>query len=209
MNRRLSLIPAVVAVLALLSAACGSSSSSSSSNVTASTTSATRTSSTAATVTTTVTKTATAPGTSAAATQCLASELKLTSLGQQGGMGHGELGFSLRNTSSKPCRTGGYPGVLFLDGAGRSLTTVPTRVTRDFFGTTPVVAITLSPGEAASFRLGTTHEAQGSATCTTAVGVQVIAPNDTATMRTTVPNGIYECQTVTVSPLRPGPTAYP
>jgi hypothetical protein len=156
-----------------------------------------------------VTKTATTPGAGAAATQCLASELKLTSLGQQGGMGHGELGFSLRNTSSKPCRTGGYPGVLFLDGAGRSLTTVPTRVTRDFFGTTPVVAITLSPGEAASFRLGTTHEAQGSATCTTAVGVQVIAPNDTATMRTTVPNGIYECQTVTVSPLRPGPTAYP
>jgi hypothetical protein len=39
--------------------------------------------------------------------------------------------------------------------------------------------------------------------------VQVIAPNDTATLRTSVPNGIYECQTVTVSPLRPGPTAYP
>jgi hypothetical protein len=82
-------------------------------------------------------------------------------------------------------------------------------VTRDFFGTTQVVRITLSPGEAASFRLGTTHEAQGSATCTTASGVQVIAPNDTATLRTSVPNGIYECQTVTVSPLRPGPTAYP
>ena len=206
MNRRLIL---TVAVLVLLLTACGSSSSSSSTNVTASTTSATSTSSTAATVTTTVTKTATTPAASAATTQCLASELKLTSLGQQGGMGHGELGFSLRNTSSKPCRTGGYPGVLFLDGAGRSLTTVPTRVTHDFFGTTPVVPITLSPGEAASFRLGTTHEAQGSATCTTAMGVQVIAPNDTATMRTTVPNGIYECQTVSVSPLRPGPTAYP
>jgi hypothetical protein len=206
MNRRLILF---VVVLAMLLVACGSSSSSSSStSVAASTSAATSTSSTASTTTTTVTKTATTPA-SAATTQCVASDLKLTSLGQQGGMGHGELGFSLRNTSSKPCHTGGYPGVLFLDGAGRSLTTRPTRVTRDFFGTTQVVRITLSPGEAASFRLGTTHEAQGSATCTTAVGLQVIAPNDTATMRTTVPNGIYECEAVTVSPLRPGPTAYP
>ncbi len=124
-------------------------------------------------------------------------------------MGHGELGFSLLNSSPKPCRTGGYPGVLFLDSASRSLTTTPTRVTRDFFGTAPVVRITLAPGQSASFRLGTTHEAQGNATCTTASAIQVIAPNDTAKLRTTVPNGVYECQTVTISPLRPGASAYP
>jgi uncharacterized protein DUF4232 len=124
-------------------------------------------------------------------------------------MGHGELGFSLRNAGARPCRTGGYPGVLFFDSAGRSLPTAPTRSTRDFFGTAPVTKLTLGSGQSASFRLGTTHEAQGSATCTTAAGVQVIAPNDTATLRATVPNGVYECQAVTVSPLQPGPSAYP
>jgi Protein of unknown function (DUF4232) len=204
MNRRL--IP-TVAILALVLAGCGSSSSSSSTRASAATRAKTVTTTLSYTVT--ATKTGTAPQTTSPSAPCLASVLKLTWLGQQGGMGHGELGFSLQNISSKPCRTGGYPGLLFLDGAGRSLTTVPTRVTRDFFGTTPVVQITLSPGQSASFRLGTTHEAQGSATCTTAAAVQVIAPNDTATLRTKVPDGIYECQTVTVSPLRPGPTTYP
>jgi hypothetical protein len=139
----------------------------------------------------------------------VASDLALSALGQQGAMGHGELGFALRNTSADPCRTGGYPGVLFLDHRGRPLPTVPTRATRDFFGTAPELAITLAPGQSASFRLGVTHEAQGNATCTTAAGLQVIAPNDTATLHTTIPNGAYECQTVTVSPLRPGRSAYP
>jgi hypothetical protein len=141
---------------------------------------------------------------------CVAAELALSSLGQQGGMGHGELGFAFKNTSSATCRTGGYPGVLFLDQAGHTLPTASTRVTRDFFGATPVVRITLAPGQSASFRLGVTHEAQGNASCTTASALQAIAPNDTATLQTAIANGgAYECQTVTVSPLRPGSTAYP
>jgi hypothetical protein len=204
MNRGLILISVAVTVALT---GCGSSSSSSSSDVAAST--SVTAGAPAKTTTTTVTTTATtAPAASTAATQCLASDLKLTWLGQQGGMGHGELGFSLRNASSKPCRTGGYPGVLFLDSAGRSLPTAPTRITRDFFGSAPLTRITLSPGQSASFRLGTTHEPQGNATCTTAAAVQVIAPNDTATMRVAVPNGVYECRAVTVSPLRPGASAY-
>ena len=37
----------------------------------------------------------------------------------------------------------------------------------------------------------------------------MIPPNDTATLRTKIPNGAYECQDANVSPLRAGASAYP
>ncbi len=138
--------------------------------------------------------------------------LALSFLGQNGGLGHGELGFALRNVSGAHCRTYGYPGVLFVDRAGAPLPTVPTRTTHDFFGAVPVRALVLGPGASASFRLGVTHVAPGSdssAGCATAYGLQAIAPDDTATIRTATPDGAYECRTVTVSPLAPAHSAYP
>ena len=38
---------------------------------------------------------------------------------------------------------------------------------------------------------------------------QVIPPDDTATLRISIPNGAFECQTTTVSPMQPGDSAYP
>jgi hypothetical protein len=207
MNRGLILI-----AVALLVTACGSSVSSSSKGAASTSTST----STSARHVSPPGETANAGGagtvTSQAHTQlppCVAADLSLSFLGQQGGLGHGLLGFTLRNKSASSCRTGGYPGVLFLDSSGRGLTTASQRVTHDFFGTAPVVPIVLDPGQSTSFRLGTTHVPQGSATCTTAAALQVIPPNDTATLKTTIPNGAYECQALTVSPLRPGVSAYP
>ena len=66
----------------------------------------------------------------------------------------------------------------------------------------------LTPGSSASFRLGVTHGVSSTADCTTAYGLQVIPPDDTATLRTHIPGGAYECRTATVSPLRPGTSAY-
>jgi hypothetical protein len=143
--------------------------------------------------------------------RCVAGDLQLSFLGGQGATGHGELGFALRNTSDRPCTTGGYPGVLFLDKAGHPLPTTPTHTTDDFFGHTTLAALTLAPGKRASFRLGVSHVGRGGSDkgCTTAAGLQVIAPNDTATMRLTLPpGGAAECGgTVSVSPLQPGTTA--
>ncbi len=130
-------------------------------------------------------------------------------MGQQGATGHGELGFALRNTGSSSCATFGFPGVLFLNRAGGPLPTASTRTTHDFFGSTPAVALVIAPGASASFRLGVTHGISSSAGCTTAYGLQVIPPNDTAALRVTIPGGAYECGTATVSPLRPGDSAYP
>jgi hypothetical protein len=83
------------------------------------------------------------------------------------------------------------------------------RTTHDYFGSAPEVALVLAPGQSASFRIGVTHGMTSTAGCTTAYGLQVIPPDDTATLRTQIANGTYECRTASLSPLRPGASAYP
>jgi hypothetical protein len=139
---------------------------------------------------------------------CRAGDLSLAYLGGQGATGHGELGFLLRNTSSVTCGSYGYPGIQFLAKNGSALPTQPHHTTFDFFGRTRLRLVILHPGRTMSFRLGVTHGAATSAGCTTAAGLQVIAPNDTSTLRTTIPGGAYECTAATVSPVAPGSSAY-
>jgi hypothetical protein len=136
--------------------------------------------------------------------------MSLSYLGGQGATGHGELGFALRNTSSQTCSTYGYPGVQFLDKAGRALPTTSIHTTQDFFGSLPKLPLTVAPGATVSFRLGVTHGMTSTAGCTTAYGLQAIPPNDTGTLRTAIGNGgAYQCRTATVSPLQRGTTAFP
>lgn len=140
---------------------------------------------------------------------CLAAGLALSFLGQQGATGHGELGFALRNTGAASCNTIGYPGVQFLSRSGALIPTSPTHTTNDFFGRSPLRQLVVGPGQTVSFRLGVTHGIASSAGCTTAYGLQVIPPNDTATLHVSIPDGATECGTATVSPLRVGSSAYP
>lgn len=141
--------------------------------------------------------------------QCVAADLALSFLGGQGATGHGELGFELRNISNSTCHTYGYPGVLFLDRAGKALPTDSTRTTQDFFGSVPENKLDVAPGQSVSFRLGVTHGAASPVGCTTAYGLQVIPPDDTATLHVAIVNGgAYECRTATVSPLQPGTSAF-
>jgi Protein of unknown function (DUF4232) len=216
-HHRMRLAAAVLsALIALTIAACGGSSNSAATSTTqdvpatSSTTTTAGASTTApASTTTVVTSTVSSTTTAAGPPPCVAADLSLSYLGQQGATGHGELGFALRNTSSRSCHTYGYPGVLFLDKGGHALPTDSTRTTRDFFGTAPEVPLVIAPGSNVSFRLGVTHGVTGTADCTTAYGLQVIPPDDTHTVVTTIPGGAYECRTATVSPLRPADSAYP
>jgi hypothetical protein len=133
-------------------------------------------------------------------------------VGQQGATGHGELGFALRNMSASSCHTIGYPGVQFLSKTGSPLPTVPTHTTRDLAGSAPLGPLAVAPGGTVSFRLFVTHfgSSGSSAGCTTAYSLQVIPPNDTASVRVAIGDGGgFECRTVTVSPLQPGRSAYP
>jgi hypothetical protein len=143
----------------------------------------------------------------ASANQCKAAGLSLAFLGGQGATGHGELGFSLKNTGST-CSTGGYPGIQFLAKDGAALPTTPQHTTSDFFGSLPLKPVSLDPGQTTSFRLGVSHGGGSDSGCNTAYGLQVIAPNDTATLRVQIPNGASECGTTTVSPLQAGDAAY-
>jgi Protein of unknown function (DUF4232) len=199
------------AAAALSLAACGGSSNSSSraAAVTAPPTTATTTAPPTTTTATTTAATTTAVTTPAGPPPCHAAGMTLSFLGGQGATGHGELGFALRNTGGQTCSTYGYPGVQFLDKSGQPLPTVPSHTTQDFFGTLPETALTVPPGSSVSFRLGVTHGQTSSAGCTTAYGLQVIPPNDTAALKAVIANGAYECQTATVSPLQRGTSAYP
>jgi hypothetical protein len=142
------------------------------------------------------------------ANACRASGLALSYLGGQGATGHGELGFALKNTGSA-CSTGGYPGIQFLSQAGAPLPTTPEHTTSDFFGHLPLAPLAVRPGQSVSFRLGVSHGGGSGAACSTAYGLQVIAPNDTATLHVNLPNGASECGATTVSPLQSGLSAYP
>ena len=159
--------------------------------------------------------TSSAPATTTATTTaqagpqaCRAADLALAFVGGQGATGHGELGFALRNTGTSSCSTGGYPGIQFLDRSGGALQTTPTHTTSDFFGTLPLAPVTVRPGESFSFRLGVSHGGGSSALCQTAYGLQVIPPNDTATLRVDIPGGASECGATTVSPVQPGTSAF-
>jgi hypothetical protein len=200
----------LVLAASLALASCGSSSSSSSSTapVAASTSTTTATSTGSATSSSSSPSVATTP-VLRRPPRCRAAGLALRFLGQQGATGHGELGFSLRNVSGARCRTFGFPGILFLGPSGQALPTVAVRRTHDLFGSAPAVSIILARGARASFRIGVTHGINSSAGCRTAAGLQVIPPDDTVPIRTTIPNGAYECMQATVSPLRPGLSAYP
>jgi Protein of unknown function (DUF4232) len=200
---------ALPAALAMALAACGGSSHSSSRAAAATPSNPPSTPATTPAVAVTTATTPT-PAPTAGPGPCRAADLSLSYLGGQGATGHGELGFALRNTGSQTCNTYGYPGIQFLDRAGRPLTTVPSHTTQDFFGTLPKVPLTVAPGATVSFRLGVTHGITSSAGCATASALQVIPPNDTATLKTTIGNGgAYECQTATVSPIQRGTSAYP
>jgi hypothetical protein len=206
---RTSLGLGAAAAIALMLAACGGSSPPRPSAVVVTTISSApaTTATTTATTTTATTQTSTTP---AGPPPCRAANFSLSYIGGQGATGHGELGFALHNTSATTCSTFGYPGVLFLDRNGKPLPTTPTHTTQDFFGSLPEAALTVAPGATVSFRLGVTHGISSSAGCTQAYALQVIPPNDTASLRTTISNGGgYECQTATVSPLQRGTSAYP
>jgi hypothetical protein len=140
--------------------------------------------------------------------QCRAADLLLSYLGGQGATGHGELGFALRNSSAHACHMFGYPGIQFVDRAGRPLPTSSIRATEDFFGHSPLRRLSVAPGRMISFRLDVTHGSGSSAPCPTAAGLRVIPPKDTHTLATSISSGAYECGRATVSPLQPGNSAY-
>jgi len=139
---------------------------------------------------------------------CRPADLALSFLGGKAATGHGLLGFALKNTSSTTCATSGYPRVRFLDKAGRPLPTIAAHTTEDFFGSAPMRRLRVAPGASVSFRLGVADGSTSTADCVTAYGLQMIAPSNAAPLRTLIPDGVYECERITVTPVQPGDSSY-
>jgi hypothetical protein len=164
----------VVAAAALITAltACGSSSNSSKSTTTA--TSSTSTSGNATTSTTS--------GGSATTGACAASDLAI-GLNTSGSGAAGSVYYTLKftNTSGHSCTLAGYSGVSGVNSAGTQLGSAAGRNT-----TTPATTVTLASGATAISTLQITDVGNFTAsTCgpTTAAGLRVFAPNQTASTR--------------------------
>lgn len=141
---------------------------------------------------------------------CVAADLKPAFLGTNGAAGTIAIGFALTNTSGAPCHTYGWPGVQLESRAGAPLPTNATRSTSDPIGSTPVSEIVLRPGEQVSFRMLMSDFAQnGGANCPNASQLQIIAPDDTATLSVRIGGGIPACGKGTLSPLVTGAGAWP
>jgi hypothetical protein len=204
------IVTALLALVALVCAGCGGSATSTTQRT------VTRTVTEPATTTQTTGTGGSATGTASTSTTaaippCTASKLALLYQGSNGAAGSLALYFALRNTSTAPCHTYGYPGVLFLAKSGASLPTNATRTTHDPLGAIPVAPIVIEPGRIAGFRVvaNLLGESGSGAGCTTAYGLQAIAPDDTAPMRTTIPHGVPWCKLATVTPLRLGSAVPP
>jgi hypothetical protein len=201
-------IAAAGAAAALLSA-CGSGSPAASRQRTPTTVTVTVTSS--GTSSTTGTGSATTTTTTAAAGACTASTLTPRFVGSNGATGNVVLNFTLTNSGSSACHTYGWPGVAFTGAGGALLPTHVERTSEDLLGSTPAQGLTIQPGQEVSFRMVAPDQnsAGGTSGCVAANGVQIIAPNDTATMHVTIGSALTECGRASVSPLLSGGSAAP
>jgi hypothetical protein len=147
---------------------------------------------------------------SVSAAACVAADLTPVAAPPNGATGTVVLGFILKNTSPQACSTYGWPGIAFVDSAGDPVATQTTRTTSDILGSTPPRTFSIAAGGEASFRV-TVHDSNdqgGESGCGSYATVQIIAPNDTATMRVKLPDGPAEvCGAAAVSPLEPGTSA--
>jgi len=150
------------------------------------------------------------PSAGGGSTECVAADLKPSFLGTNGAAGTIAVGFALTNVSSSTCTTYGWPGVLLLSSTDQALPTDAVRTSSDLLGATPASNISLAPGQKASFRIIASDFASGStASCPSATALQIIAPNDTATLKVAISGGIPACGRTTLSPMMVGTSAWP
>lgn len=90
-----------------------------------------------------------AVGATPAPPRCLTSQLRLTFVDAQAGLGHRYEDYALKSVAPTPCRLFGYPGVILLDAHGHALTSSHATVTR--WTVSPRRTVVLTPGQRAFF----------------------------------------------------------
>jgi hypothetical protein len=134
--------------------------------------------------------------------RCTTSGLALRANGGSAATGHALAVFELRNTSSKPCRILGYPGVRVLDASGATLTDAQ-RAPGFILDDRPPAAVTVSAGQVAYFGVESANVCQGGGDPKPAASLRVTPPDETAAL--TVAATVNVCPgtpSVLVSPVR-------
>jgi hypothetical protein len=135
---------------------------------------------------TTTTTTASTSSTAANSTRCVSSNLTGAIAGTQGGAGTFEVTIALKNTSTTPCTTGGYPGLQLVGASGTSLPTTTVRGGPLSFERITPVSLTVPAGGTVWFNVGYSDvPTGGESSCPVAASLQVIPPNDTTHLTVT------------------------
>ena len=144
---------------------------------------------------------------------CTASQLSLSRVGGDAGMGNRVATLALRNTGAQPCELTGYPSVALTDAEDTPVTTVRNEQTpqnhfRNGPEPTPVVLPTQGLAEFDIAWNVVPNEAMGQTECPEATGLRVTPPGVTGTVSLAM--DVSPCSGyLRVSPLRPGTAAVP
>ncbi|MGH8987545.1 MAG: DUF4232 domain-containing protein [Acidimicrobiales bacterium] len=129
----------------------------------------------------------------ASSSACQTSDLRVVDVGQGGAAGTQEVSFSLTSTSSTPCVTYGYPGLLLLSTSGAALPTTVIRGGALHFEDIAPARVTLHSGETAYFNVGFNDVQSSTGTCSVAHHVEVTPPTATAHATVQVEPDIDAC----------------
>ena len=136
--------------------------------------------------------------------RCGASSLAVALVDGRAALGHGLDIFELRNTSARPCRLAGYPGVELLDPGSRVLAQGERRPGY-ILGDRPPSPVTIAPGAAAYFGVEFLNACPDDQPAGVSDRLRAIPPDDTAAVL--VPARITVCtkRDILVSPVRQRP----
>jgi hypothetical protein len=160
-----------------------------------------RTTSTTSLAASSTSSSSTAPPTTTAVDRCSTTSSQVAKLEGLAATGHFLSMYSVKNTSGRPCRVLGYPGVSLLDTGGRVMAQGQRKAGFILTDRAPT-ALTVAPGQAAFFGIESTSVCTGDDAGAMSDTVQVTLPDDT--VPAVVADQIVVCAqpNILVSPVR-------
>jgi hypothetical protein len=130
--------------------------------------------------------------TTIASTECKSTVLTVTHGAPSGAAGHVGFDLAFRNDSQKPCTLTGFPGVSFIDAAGKQ---IGEPVDRNSVAYLPVI---LEPGETGYALVVVTNPDVANCTSAVPAKIRVLPPNETRPVLIASLDGLRVCAAQTV-----------
>ncbi|MEU2287062.1 DUF4232 domain-containing protein [Streptomyces sp. NPDC013178] len=150
-----------------------------------------------------LTRPSASPATTAPSARCRTADLRASIGPNDPGAGQENFAVVLTNGSGRTCTVYGFPGIAFVDGAGKAVTPDPERATGQEEPT-----VTLNPGASAWSALTFTNPEVTGVTTVTPAAVLVTPPDETESLTVAWKGGKVsntgKASVPQVSPFRPG-----